>query len=226
MAEAVEGAEVAVVAGLEDGFQVELDVAFGEGVVVVTQEPQHDSVSEDRPVVGLAVVEEGLQHVVGRFGFEATAGGDASVQVLGRGDGVEHGGAVASPATVGEGVAQLACLIQDGVTAQVDGLEIEQLEEGEQPASADLGDVHPRQVGSHGVPALLEEFPGSGDGFFQGGRAPGQGKGLRLAALAGAELADVLDEGGGDQAAGGGDVGGVGHQSSPMMMSLDILRAR
>jgi len=46
------------------------------------------------------------------------------------------------PTPVGERVAQLAGLIQDGVAAQVDRVKVEQLEQRQQPAGADLGDVH------------------------------------------------------------------------------------
>ena len=93
-------------------------------------------------------------------------------------------------------------------------LDFEQVEERQQPARAHLGDVPHRQVAADGVPALQKQLPGGGDGLLQRGRAagrcgPGKGEGLRLdPALAGARLADVLDEGGADQAAGAGDVGG------------------
>jgi len=50
------------------------------------------------------------------------------------------------PTPVGEGVTQLALLVQDGVAAQVDRVKGQQLEQGQQPARADLGDVHHGQA--------------------------------------------------------------------------------
>jgi len=72
---------------------------------------------------------------------------------------------------VGERVTQLARLIQNRVAAQVDGAKVEQLEQGQQPAGADLGDIHHGQVAAHGVPTLQEQFPGGSDGLLQCGGA-------------------------------------------------------
>ena len=127
---------------------------------------------------------------------------------------MNYGSIFPLPAPVGEREAQPARLVQDGVAAQVDRFKVKQLKQGQQPAGADLGDVHRRQVGADGVPALQEQFPGGGNRLLQRGRAlggwtPRQGEGGRRdPALAGARLADVLNKGGADQAAGGGDVGG------------------
>jgi hypothetical protein len=74
------------------------------------------------------------------------------------------------------------------------------------------------QVGTDGVPAFGKELPDGGDGLLdhsrgagwvgpRRGRTPSDGERLRLdPALTGAGPADVLDEGGVDQAAGGRDV--------------------
>ena len=196
-------------------------------MVVVAQEAQQDAVGQHGPQVSEAGVEKCLEHVVGGFGFDPSASGHAGVQVLGGDDSVDDRRASTipfdfaqgRPAPVGEGVAQLARFVQDGVTAQVDRVKVQQLEQGQQPAGADLGDVHHGQIGADGVPALQEQFPGGGNGVFQhggalGGLRPGQGEGRRLdPALAGARFADVLYEGGADQPAGGGDVGRYSHNS-------------
>jgi len=74
VAEAVEGAKVALVARLKDRFEVELDIALAKGVVIVAQQAQQDAIGEQRPPVGAAGVEECLEHVVGGFGFDAAPG--------------------------------------------------------------------------------------------------------------------------------------------------------
>ena len=65
VAQAIQGAKVAIVARLKDGLQVKLDVALGEGVMIVAQEAQQHAISQHGPQVGRASVEEGLEHVVG-----------------------------------------------------------------------------------------------------------------------------------------------------------------
>jgi hypothetical protein len=126
---AEERAEVAVVARLADRLQVELDVALGEGVVVLAQQAQEDAVREHGPTIAAAGVEESLEHIVRRFGLDAPARVGARVEVLRRRDGVQDR-AVIGPAPVGERVAQLARLgrpadlVQHHVAAQVGRLEI------------------------------------------------------------------------------------------------------
>ncbi len=150
---------------------------------------------------------------MGRLGLDAPASLRAFVELLRRDNRVDHRCVGAVPAAVREGKAQLPIFVQSGVTAQVEGLEVQESEQGQQPPVPHLGDFHHLHIGSDRVPALDEQLPGSGDVVLQRRRTlgrcpPRQGEGFRLGApLPGAQLPDVVDKGGAEQPARCADMG-------------------